>query len=67
MKIQFTFKENDSIRLPIPCPKCGHEQSETLAGLRLKPEVTRAGCGVTIRIDKSEIEAFLDTLKRLAR
>ncbi|MDF3851375.1 hypothetical protein [Achromobacter denitrificans] len=62
-KFDLSFKENPDFAVPVPCPKCGHKQTETIGRLRQDPNITCGGCGITIAVNTEQIEAFLAALK----
>lgn len=47
----------DSQRIDIPCPKCSHKTSETVAKLRLNPKLICRGCGAALDIDARSLDA----------
>ncbi len=53
--------------LPLPCPQCNHKQREQVARLRINPDVTCSGCGITFSVSEAQLEAFLRMRERLGR
>lgn len=56
---------SDSIDIPFPCPKCGHEVRETLARLERDRKVTCRGCGADIHIGGNDITAIRKNFDQL--
>ena len=49
-----------AIKLPIPCPKCGHESMETVACLKEHDETACESCRATIDLTSKEWRAYVD-------
>ncbi|MBY5585326.1 hypothetical protein [Rhizobium leguminosarum] len=53
----------DKQTIDIPCPKCGHETTKTIAWIKAHNDFVCAKCGSMITIDKEEILAGLKKAK----
>jgi len=43
----------DTVKVPIPCPQCGHEIEETIGRLKSNPKLTcRCGASIDVEADK---------------
>ena len=57
----------DSSVVKIPCPKCGHEQPQSIGWLKSHNELICASCGNKVAIDNREfIRIFEEMEKALA-
>ncbi len=45
----------DSQTIKIPCPHCRRQRSETVAKLRLNPNLTCQSCGANFKIDATDL------------
>ena len=52
----------DSQSIDFGCPKCGHKISKTVGELRLNPEIPCDGCGVTINVDGTNLDAAAEKI-----
>ncbi|TIV38923.1 MAG: hypothetical protein E5V91_12305 [Mesorhizobium sp.] len=58
----------DNAEIEIPCPKCRHKTSKTIAWIKAHSDFVCAGCGVTIALEKKKLLAGLDDVdKSLAK
>lgn len=62
----------DAAEIEIPCPACGEQIAKTIGWLRDKDQLDCPNCGVTIILDRaqledgiSEVEKALDGLSKL--
>jgi hypothetical protein len=56
---------NRNAVLPIPCPKCGHEIKETLAGLEKNPDLTCPSCGTSFAVNADDFKRGLERADKL--
>lgn len=54
-------------RVPVKCPNCSHETTQTLGWLRGHTEMTCGGCSATIALDTAGLEQGVQSALREAR
>ena len=50
----------DSKSIGLPCPKCGHKTSKTIAWIKAHDEFVCDSCDANVRMNKQDLLAGLD-------
>lgn len=54
----------DSQKMDVPCQKCGHKMSQTVATLKRNPLLTCSRCGTQTQIKADQLRRELDKVDR---
>lgn len=53
---------DETVELPIPCPKCGHQTKKSIAWIKANDKFVCAGCGSTVNVQAEQLLAGLKQL-----
>ncbi|QQF02875.1 hypothetical protein [Sinorhizobium meliloti] len=47
----------ETAEIGVPCPKCGHKTTKTIAWIKAHDDFACSGCGATIAVEANELVA----------